>query len=77
LAAVKGASLNWLPQMSVLRMAIAGMAWEVDDRKRAERFAVRRTNTQPWVVSDALHDAHAAWAPFEAALFDCGRWHRR
>jgi hypothetical protein len=46
LAAVQGASLSGLPQMSVLHMAIVGMASEVDDRKLPDRNAVRRTNTQ-------------------------------
>jgi Fatty acid cis/trans isomerase (CTI) len=142
LAAVKGASLSWLPEMSVLRIddaaggpryftllrntahanvahlareksellpdentltvvpgfigaypnaiyrvaaddlpalrdAIAGMASEGDYRKLADRFALRRTNSQFWAGSDALHEAYGAWAPLEAGLFDYNRFQNR
>jgi hypothetical protein len=63
--------------LPALCRAIAGMASQADYHKLADRFAVRRTTTPVWAVKDALHDAHAAWAASEAALFDFNRFRNR
>jgi hypothetical protein len=64
-------------ELPALRAALAGLANEADYRKLADRFAVRRTNSQFWAASDALHDAYAKWAPLESGLFDYNRLQNR
>jgi hypothetical protein len=60
-----------------LRNAIAGLASEADYRALADRYAIRRTRPDFWEHSDALQEAHAAWAPVEAGLFDYNRLENR
>jgi hypothetical protein len=59
------------------RSAIAGLTSEADYRALADRHALRRTRPDFWEHSDALQDAHAAWAPVEAGLFDYNRLENR
>jgi hypothetical protein len=57
--------------------ALRSLASEQDYRALADRFAVRRTSTQFWATSDALHDAYQAAVPLEAGLFDYNRFENR
>ena len=50
---------------------------ESDYRALADHFAIRRTNKQFWLYSDALQTANVRLAPGEAGLFDYNRFENR
>jgi hypothetical protein len=60
-----------------LASAIGALASEADYRRLADRFALRRTDPEFWSASDALQDAHAAWAGRAGGLLDYSRWENR
>jgi hypothetical protein len=64
-------------QLPALAAAIAGLASEADYAAFADRFVIRRTSPDFWAASDAMLDAYAKWAPFEAGLFDYNRLDNR
>jgi hypothetical protein len=64
-------------ELPALAEAIRGLASEADYRALADRFAIRRTSTQFWAVSDALHEAWRKAAPLEAGLLDYNRLENR
>ena len=60
-----------------LRTAIGTLSSESDYRALADRYAIRRSRPDFWTHSDALQDAHTAWSPLEAGLFDYNRLENR
>ncbi|HSD59763.1 MAG TPA: fatty acid cis/trans isomerase [Burkholderiales bacterium] len=64
-------------QLPQLAEAVAKLASEADYRALADRYAIRRSRADFWEHSDALQDAHAAWSPLEAGLFDYNRLENR
>ncbi|MFN8750430.1 MAG: fatty acid cis/trans isomerase, partial [Betaproteobacteria bacterium] len=63
--------------LPALASAIGALASEADYRRLADRFALRRTDPEFWRASDALQDAHAAWAGSAGGLLDYSRWENR
>ena len=63
--------------LPVLARTIAALNSEDDYRRLADRFAVRRTAPDFWVVSDDLHAAYARLDPLEAGVLDFNRWENR
>jgi hypothetical protein len=57
--------------------ALAALASETDYRRFADRYAVRRTSTEFWAVSDALQVAARSNAPEDGGLFDYNRLENR
>ena len=57
--------------------AVAGLASENDYRRLADRYAVRRTSSEFWAVSDAMHLAARRNAPPDGGLFDYNRLENR
>jgi hypothetical protein len=64
-------------ELPELATAIGALRSEADYRRLADRFALRRTDPAFWAASDALQDAHAAWAGNAAGLLDYSRLENR
>ena len=63
--------------LSGLTQAIGALTSEEDYRRLADRYAVRRTATDFWQVSDDLHAAYARLVPLEAGVLDYNRLENR
>jgi hypothetical protein len=67
-------SLDELPAFAAM---LAALASEGDYRRLAERFAVRRTSSDFWSVSDDLHRAARLIGQADGGLFDYNRLENR
>ena len=64
-------------QLPEFTAAVRSLTSESDYRALADRFAMRRTNKQFWLYSDALQDTHAAQDQIDGGLFDYNRFENR
>ncbi len=63
-----------LPELTGM---VGALRSEEDYRAFADRFAIRRTDPDFWLVSDALMEAHQHQAPIAAGLLDYNRFENR
>ena len=64
-------------QLPEFTTAVRSLTSESDYRALADHFAIRRTNKQFWLYSDALQTANVRLAPGETGLFDYNRFENR